>query len=748
MCEGDRPSRLPRHLAVDLSTHVAAGLQGDLVQAARPASVYPVADPERLRSVVGVGRLGTPRGHERPRRLAATPYGNHTVMPAFARSVARLRHRLPVDRLLLPAATVMLLLGAVFLALAWTEARELRSYSLRHDEVRAHRSAAAVATIVEARWMDLESWVDSVSTPLLVADDDGLRDSLARQLARGGTDPARAWVVVRTDGTFAALAEHRAGSIVDSPIADDVRTFGRVVSGRSRNLTSERMSIGKTGFFAYGVPLRDRFGGHYGAVVMVVQADQSLLDAFISPGRGGPGEVTLVDERGQRLVGPPLARGPGGRVERGVHGTGWKIVLPREEPPSVLPPWAYPAFAALLFAMALAFALQERSSLRLRDARDEQARQVRLLYDLSSRMLHARTIREQAQHLARAALDLVHVDGARMRVAKERDDAGIVAGVALPRSRQYRVAVNGPRGPLGELVAYRASGPILPEERSVLQAAATLGGAAMHTIESLEGERAAAEELQRLDELRSNLLATVAHELRSPLTAVKGVLGLLTMQPDMGEKTLSYVDVAMERTDKLATLIQDLFDCSLIETGQLDIRPERMLASELLDSSLGAQQAARSGELLLSATENLMITVDPVRFDQMVNNLVTNAFRHGKPPVEVAVRPWDNGAMVVVTDEGKGIPEEQRDSIFGKFWQGSSGHARLVEGAGLGLNLVQGLVQLHGGTIRTDATHADGRGARFTAYFPDVVPDQPGSGRRAASSPRDDAQLEAITRIL
>lgn len=244
----------------------------------------------------------------------------------------------------------------------------------------------------------------------------------------------------------------------------------------------------------------------------------------------------------------------------------------------------------------------------------------------------------------------------------------------------------------------------------------------MHTLSVIDREREAAEELQRVDELRTNLMSTIAHELRSPLTAVKGVLGLLSMQSDLPDKAQQYVGVATERTDALVALIRDLFDVSLLESGQLVVRTERRIASELLDTSLGAVAAAHPGELVLSATPQLPITVDPLRFDQIVNNIVTNAFRHGRPPIEVAVRPYRDGVCVVITDDGPGIHHDERQRIFSKFYQSDSGHARLVEGAGIGLSLVHGLVALHGGWIEVDSVHLDGRGARFTIFFPDVQP--------------------------
>ncbi|MCW2961983.1 MAG: sensor signal transduction histidine kinase [Thermoleophilia bacterium] len=652
------------------------------------------------------------------------------------------------SRFMLPLVTVLLLVGAIFLALAWTEGRDAIAVADRKDDQQAARYADGVEALIERRWTDLEYWASVHKDVTQPGREAALRDRLE---ARAGQDAEKkmvAWVVVRPNGSIAAIGERNPGEVAGSGIADDIRVFGRSVVARGTNAVSGRLRFGNDAAFAVGVPLtRGKATGAAatdGALVMVQYIAHSAFPILIPPAKASDVDaLSLVDPRGRTLTGRP-AIDEEDRIVQQVGETGWTIQLTREPARSFLPEWTYPAFAFLLVAFALAYSLQEASKRRLRQVGDQRVQQVRTLYMLASRVLHARTMREQAELLARHVLDLVEVTGARVRFATTGDDAGIIAGSARPGDREYRVAITGPRHPVGELVAYRAGYVLDAEERSVLQTAATLVGAAMHTTEALETERTTASELQRLDELRSNLLATVAHELRSPLTAVKGVLGLLAMQDDLGMRGREYVEVATERTDRLVALIQDLFDCSLLETGQLDIRPQRQLAGDLLESALGAQTATLGGKLILSATPNLMITVDPVRFDQLVNNLVTNALRHGAPPIEVSVRPWKDGAMVIVSDEGPGIPAADREQIFGKFWQGSTGHARLVEGAGLGLSLVHGLVRLHGGRIDIDSTHADGRGARFTAYFPDVVP---GMALEGQSEPANIA-LDPISRII
>lgn len=631
------------------------------------------------------------------------------------------------DRFMLPAVTFLLLVGAAFVVSAWSEAEDAIQTSQRRDEQRVERLADSVYKVLQRRWLDLSRWADEHGELAAPGREVQLQNELSMRVDDGSSSTMVAWLVVRADGSIAGIGETTPGRLVANGIADDLRTLGRRTAVGGDPLVSGRLKLGDEHVFASAVPIEPPdAGADPSAVIAVTFLERSAIGSFIDDtGSADVEAASLIDANGRLLLGVPR-HGEGEHVHRPVGVSGWSVEATRVEPNSFLPSWAYPAFAVMLAGFAIMYAVQDRTGRRLRARGDRRATEVHALYDLASRALHAETIDEQAEDLARSAIQLAGVNGATVYVdTGQGEPIEHAVGTSSRGSNKYRVAIVGPRGPFGELVVARTDAePLTDEESWVLGTAATLVGAAMHTLASLETERAAAAELQRLDELRSNLLATVAHELLSPLTAVKGVLGLLSMQEDLGERGREFVDVATERTDRLVALIRDLFDCSLLETGQLDIRPRRQPADELLEAALGAQAAARPGDLRLSATPNLMITVDPVRFDQLVNNLVTNAFRHGAPPVEVAVRPADNGAIVVVSDEGRGIPVADRGDVFGKFWQGSSGHARMAQGAGLGLSLVQGLVRVHGGDISIDSTHADGRGARFTAFFPDHAGDR------------------------
>jgi signal transduction histidine kinase len=224
---------------------------------------------------------------------------------------------------------------------------------------------------------------------------------------------------------------------------------------------------------------------------------------------------------------------------------------------------------------------------------------------------------------------------------------------------------------------------------------------------------------KRLDRERSDLVATVAHELRSPLTGVKGFVQALLNRWDRlndDQKKLMLKTVASD-SDRLSRLIAELLDVARIDTGRLQLYPRASDATVLVTRVVESVRSATSRpiELDISAGEDeLEIHADPDKFTQVVTNLVENAVRHGDGVVTVSlgVRPADpDQVLLVVEDRGEGIPAELRQRVFTKFWKhGARG------GSGLGLYIVGGLTRAHSGTVTI--ADADGGGARIEVAWP------------------------------
>jgi signal transduction histidine kinase len=218
----------------------------------------------------------------------------------------------------------------------------------------------------------------------------------------------------------------------------------------------------------------------------------------------------------------------------------------------------------------------------------------------------------------------------------------------------------------------------------------------------------------RLDRERSDLVATVAHELRSPLTGVKGFVQALLNRWDKlndEQKKLMLTTVSVD-SDRLSRLIAELLDVARLDTGRLQLHPRPSDARVLTERVVGSVQQTTSRPVELRAVDGLPdITVDPDKFVQVVTNLVENAVRHGEGTVSVQVGTEGGFVTVTVEDEGEGIPAELRRRVFTKFWKGGKS-----AGSGLGLYLVGGLVRAHGGTVTVaDAT---GGGARIETTWP------------------------------
>lgn len=217
----------------------------------------------------------------------------------------------------------------------------------------------------------------------------------------------------------------------------------------------------------------------------------------------------------------------------------------------------------------------------------------------------------------------------------------------------------------------------------------------------------------RLDRERSDLVATVAHELRSPLTGVKGFVSTLLSKWDRlndEQKKLMLATVAND-AERLSRLITELLDVARIDTGRLPLYPRPLDVVPVLQRVVESVRAGTSRRVALIGPASAKAFADPDKFVQVATNLVENAVRHGDGDVTVSVEPGPGVVRLTVDDQGEGIPEALRARVFTKFWKhGTRG------GSGLGMYIVNGLVRVHGGELRI--SEAPGGGARIVVDWP------------------------------
>jgi signal transduction histidine kinase len=212
-----------------------------------------------------------------------------------------------------------------------------------------------------------------------------------------------------------------------------------------------------------------------------------------------------------------------------------------------------------------------------------------------------------------------------------------------------------------------------------------------------------ADELERSDKQRRNLLADIAHELRTPITILRGRLeGILdgVYPPDD-----AHIAPALEETYLLERLVEDLRLLALAEANQLRYEMKPIRLDELAETILGlftAQADEKEVKLHLEAEPNLPeVMVDPQRFQQVIGNLIDNALRYTPEgsSIDLNIKQVDQTIELVLADEGQGIPEEELSHVFDRFWRGEKSRARSTGGAGLGLSIARQLVEAQGGKI-------------------------------------------------
>jgi signal transduction histidine kinase len=230
---------------------------------------------------------------------------------------------------------------------------------------------------------------------------------------------------------------------------------------------------------------------------------------------------------------------------------------------------------------------------------------------------------------------------------------------------------------------------------------------------------------------RDEFLSVAAHELKTPVTVLRAYAQLLLRdarreRPVGPERLASALDAIEQQTGKLHQLVTRLLDTAQIESGKLRIEPVATDLAALVHAALARQRTNTTHDLRYVGPEQLETMVDPLRFEQVLTNLLDNAAKFspegGAVTVELA-QDDARGVQLSVTDQGIGIPAEQREVIFDRFYQGQG--SRHLSGLGLGLYISSEIVALHGGAIHIEEPEQGG--ARFVVALP------PLSGRAAES---------------
>ena len=255
--------------------------------------------------------------------------------------------------------------------------------------------------------------------------------------------------------------------------------------------------------------------------------------------------------------------------------------------------------------------------------------------------------------------------------------------------------------------------------------------------------------LKEAEYLKDEFIGLAAHELRSPVAALKGAIGTLLLQSrnghgpqlaDWQQDTLQEIDIA---TDRLTVLTDELLDVTRLQAGQLLLHPlptnlvalaRRVVARAQsttarhqvsIDTTVVGERGATRGKASRSAPAGIVVTVDATRIEQVLTNLITNAIKYspdgGSIDVSLALHAGGSGhdagyVEIRVSDHGMGIPEHQHGLLFGRFMRADNARQAGISGTGLGLYISRGLVEQHGGRIWFESK--EGEGTTFHVTLP------------------------------
>jgi PAS domain S-box-containing protein len=246
--------------------------------------------------------------------------------------------------------------------------------------------------------------------------------------------------------------------------------------------------------------------------------------------------------------------------------------------------------------------------------------------------------------------------------------------------------------------------------------------------------------LRDADRHKTEFLAVLSHELRNPLAPIHTCIELLDRVPPADERAVRAKAIMRRQTDHLTRLVDDLLDVTRISRGKIELRRSRIELGDLVAGTCDDHRLLFEGRRIALSVEGrgpAWVDADPTRIAQVVGNLLQNAAKFSREggAVTVGVATADGRAEIRVRDDGMGISAELLPHVFEPFVQTTEGLARSHGGLGLGLALVKGLAELHGGAVRATSGGA-GRGAEFVVELPLApAPDAP-APRAESAAPR------------
>jgi signal transduction histidine kinase len=320
-----------------------------------------------------------------------------------------------------------------------------------------------------------------------------------------------------------------------------------------------------------------------------------------------------------------------------------------------------------------------------------------------------RIIGGRASALVDGAGNILGVDGVdresvdQLLTAEEGSDPGAVISIPL---REGRLLV--------QATAYTPY--FARSETELLDTLATFTDLALSRAQLSERERQTAIELQVANEAMREFVAIASHDLRTPVTVIKGFATALESDADTisSEQRQQFLGTIRRHADHLSVIIDDLLTTSRLDAGVIEPTPSEIDLGPFLQRIV--TDLAPAEPVAVVCPEGLRLVADPEHLQRMVTNFLVNAFRYGAPPVTVTATRAGDDVEIVVGDQGEGLPEDFASRAFEKFARVDKRHSKETQGTGLGLSIVRGLARAAGG----DAWFAPNspRGARFGIRLP------------------------------